>query len=84
MKNTMEMKELNLNEMETVNGGINWDRVTGAAWGGGSIAAAIASVTIAAMSGPIGWGVAAAALGGAAVAGAVTGGGIAAAATAND
>ena len=79
--NTME---LNLNEMETANGGINWDRVVGISWGTGTIAAAFASVAVVAISGPVGWGVAAAAIGGAAIAGAVTGGGITAAVTAND
>ena len=80
----MVKKELSLDEMEMVNGGINWDRVAGISWGCGTFAAAIASVTVVAISGPIGWGIAAAAVGGAAVAGAAVGGGITAAVTAKD
>ena len=88
MKNTMEMNkvnmnELNLDELEMANGGVNWDRVFGFSWLSGMGAAAIASITVCAMSGPIGWAAIGAVVGSGAAAAAV-GGGITAAVTAND
>ena len=81
--NEMAMKELNLDELETVNGGIDWDLVSGIGWTSGGFFAAITSITICCISGPIGWS-ALAGVGAAGVLGAVTGGGITAMATDDD
>ena len=77
------MKELNIAEMENVNGGVDVARVFGFSWLSGMGAAALASITVCALSGPIGWGAIAAVVGTGAAAAAV-GGGITAAVTAND
>ncbi len=84
MDTNMEMNrmELDLNDMALVNGGINWDRVAGASWFGGTIGMGAASIALL-CTGPIGWATAGVLAGGAAI-GAVVGGGIAAAVTAND
>ena len=47
---------LNDKELEMVNGGIDWEKVFGFSWTSGMGIAAITSVAIAAMSGPVGWG----------------------------
>ena len=39
----MNMTELNLDEMEMVNGGIDWDKVCGFGWLGGSVGMAAAT-----------------------------------------
>ena len=78
----MNMMELSLNDMASVNGGINWDRVAGASLFGGSIGMAAAGIGLLCI-GPIGWATVGVLAGGAAV-GATVGGGIAAAVTAND
>ncbi len=74
---------LNDKELEMVNGGIDWEKVFGFSWTSGMGVAAITSVAIAAMSGPVGWG-ALAIVGAAGAGGAVVGGGITAAVTADD
>ncbi len=77
------MKELNIAEMENVNGGVDWNKVFGFGWTSGMGAAALTSVAICALSGPIGWG-ALAVIGGVGAGAAAVGGGITAAVTAND
>ena len=77
------MKELNIEELENVNGGVDGGKVFGISWLSGMGAAAIASVAVCAMTGPIGWG-ALAVVAGAGAAAAAVGGGITAAVTAND
>ena len=77
------MKELNMTEMANVNGGVDWAKVFGFSWTSGMGAAAIASIAVCALSGPIGWG-AAAVVAGTGAAAAAVGGGITAAVTAND
>ena len=74
---------LNDKELEMVNGGINWDKVFGFSWTSGMGVAALVSVGIAALSGPVGWG-ALAVVGASGAAGALVGGGVTAAVTAND
>ena len=70
------IKELNLEEMEQVNGGFNWLNVEKGSFLGGVLATGVACLAITGMAvTPAGW-VAAAAIAGAAVAGAGTGGGI--------
>ena len=88
MKNTMEMnkenmKELNLDELEMAKGGVDWAKVFGFSWTSGMGAAALASLAVCALSGPIGWAGIGAIVGTGAVSAAV-GGGITAAVTAND
>lgn len=77
MENTMMMnrKELSLNDLENVHGGWDWDKIAAGCFGGGTIAAAAASMTIICISNPVGW-IAGAAFLGATAAGAVAGGGI--------
>jgi len=70
------MKELNLEEMETINGGINWGTVFGGGWTGAMIGLGAASLTILAMSNPITGLAAAAIVAGSAAAGGAVGGGI--------
>jgi hypothetical protein len=77
------MKELNMMDMANVNGGVDWAKVFGFSWTSGMGAAAIASIAVCALSGPIGWG-AAAVVAGTGAAAAAVGGGITAAVTAND
>ena len=77
------MKELNMKEMENVNGGVDGAKVFGFSWLSGMGAAAFASVAVCAMTGPIGWG-ALAVVAGTGAAAAAVGGGITAAVTAND
>ena len=77
------MKELNMMEMANVNGGVDWNKVFGFSWTSGMGAAAIASVVVCGLSGPIGWG-ALAAVAGTGAAAAAVGGGVTAAVTAND
>lgn len=77
------MKELNMDEMAIVNGGVDIDKVIGFSWLSGFGAAAFASVAVCALSGPIGWG-ALAVVAGTGAAAAAVGGGITAAVTAND
>ena len=77
------MKELNMNEMELANGGVDWARVFGFSWMSGMGAAALASVTVCALSGPIGWG-ALAVVGSTGAVAAAVGGGITVAVTADD
>ena len=70
------MKELNLNEMETVNGGFDWDTFGFSTLLGGSTGAGLAFLgTLFVVSNPAGW-VTGAVLAGGAIAGAVAGGGI--------
>ena len=88
MKNTMEMNkvnmnELNLDELEMAKGGVDWAKVFGFSWTSGMGAAALASLAVCALSGPIGWAAIGAVVGSGAAAAAV-GGGITAAVTAND
>lgn len=78
----MSIKELNLNELENVHGGIDWDKVCGFGWLGGSVGFAAAGLGLI-CAGPIGWG-ALGLLGAGAAAGAVVGGGVTAAVTADD
>ena len=73
------MKELNIEELENVNGGVDGGKVFGISWLSGMGAAGIASAVV----GPIGWGAMAVVAGAGAVAAAV-GGGITAAVTAKD
>ena len=77
------MKELNMMDMANVNGGVDWAKVFGCSWTSGMGAAAIASIAVCALSGPIGWG-AAAVVAGTGAAAAAVGGGITAAVTAKD
>ena len=77
------MKELNMMEMANVNGGVDWNKVFGFSWTSGMGAAALASLAVCALSGPIGWG-AIAAVAGTGAAAAAVGGGITAAVTAKD
>ena len=72
-----------MNEMAMVNGGVDVARVFGCSWLSGMGAAAIASIAVCALSGPIGWG-ALAVVGGTGATAAAVGGGITAAVTAND
>jgi len=73
------MMELNLNEMEMVNGGINWGRVFGVGWTTAMVGAAAATLTILAASTPVGWVATGAALAGSMAVGGTIGGGITAA-----
>ena len=85
MMNTMKRMnktELTLDELEMVNGGVDWDKACGFGWFGGSVGMAAASIGLM-CCGPIGWGALDIMAGGAAV-GAAVGGGITAAATADD
>ena len=69
--NTME---LNMNEMEMVNGGWNWLSAAMGGLIGGTGGAAIGLLaTAAAASGPVGWAILAGGAAGAAVVGAITG-----------
>ena len=77
------MKELNMMDMANVNGGVDWAKVFGFGWTSGMGAAALASVAVCALSGPIGWG-ALAVVAGTGAAAAAVGGGITAAVTAKD
>ena len=77
------MKELNMMEMENVNGGYDMARIFGFSWMSGMGAAALASVAVCALSGPIGWG-AITVVAGTGAAAAAVGGGVTAAVTAND
>ena len=77
------MKELNMMEMENVNGGVDVGKVFGIGWLSGMGAAGIASAVVCGLSGPIGWG-ALAVVAGAGAAAAAVGGGITAAVTAKD
>ena len=52
------MKELNMMEMENVNGGVDGGKVFGISWLSGMGAAGIAAAVVCGMTGPIGWGVA--------------------------
>ena len=78
----MNMMELSMDDMEQVIGGVNWDRVCGFGWLGGSVGMAAATIGLL-CSGPIGWG-ALGVMAGAGAVGAAVGGGITAAVTAND
>ena len=77
------MKELNMMEMENVNGGVDGGKVFGISWLSGMGAAGIAAAVVCGMTGPIGWG-ALAVVAGTGAAAAAVGGGITAAVTAND
>ena len=77
------MKELNMMEMENVNGGVDGGKVFGISWLSGMGAAGIAAAVVCGMTGPIGWG-ALAVVAGAGAAAAAVGGGITAAVTAKD
>lgn len=70
-------------EMANVNGGVDSAKVFGFSWTSGMGAAAIASIAVCALSGPIGWG-ALAVVAGTGAAAAAVGGGITAAVTAKD
>ena len=88
MKNTMEMnketlKELKLDELELARGGFDAAKIFGFSWTSGMGAAALASLAVCAMSGPIGWAAIGTVVGTGAAAAAI-GGGITAAVTAND
>ena len=76
------MKELNMMEMENVNGGVDGGKVFGISWLSGMGAAGIAAAVVCGMTGPIGWGALAVVAG--AGAAAAVGGGITAAVTAKD
>ncbi len=73
---------LNDKELEMVNGGVDWDKVCGFGWLGGSVGFAAAGIGLI-CAGPIGWG-ALGILARGAAAGTVVGGGITAAVTADD
>ena len=72
------MMELSMDEMEMVNGGINWGRVFGVGWTTAMVGLGAATFTVLAMSNPVGW-VAAGIVAGSMVAGGAAGGGITAA-----
>lgn len=75
-----EMKELTLDQMDMVNGGIDWDWVLRGGWAGGTAGLAVAGVVVAACTGPVGW-AALAGVAGATVVGAAAGAGIGAGAS---
>ena len=76
------MKELNMMEMENVNGGVDGGKVFGISWLSGMGAAGIAAAVVCGLTGPVGWGALAVVAG--AGAAAAVGGGITAAVTAKD
>lgn len=69
MDANMNMKELNLEDMESVNGGWSWLSFGGGLFTGGTLGGMTAGIVAMAVSGPVGWAV----LGGAAVGAAVLG-----------
>ena len=75
MTNTDTMK-LNLDEMDMVNGGWNWDRFSAGSFFGGVVACGAACLAIASMATPVGWVAAGAAVVGATAAGTGLGAGI--------
>jgi hypothetical protein len=80
MNMNTEMKELTLDQMDMVNGGIDWDWVLRGGWAGGTAGLAVAGVVVAACTGPVGW-AALAGVAGATVVGAAAGAGIGAGAS---
>ncbi len=70
------IKELNIEEMEMANGGINWGRVFGVGWTSAMVGLGAGALAVLAMSNPVGW-VATVVVASAAVATGATGTGIA-------
>ena len=65
----LNRNELSMEDMDLVNGGVNWNKILTAVTGGG-IMGAVAGTTIGLITGPVGW----CALGGAVITAAAAGG----------